>query len=241
MSMSVTDLTHAASFLGAAIAMGFGAIGSGVGEGFTASRVTPGMARQPAVRNELLKTMLIGQAVSETPGIFALVVAIVLVFAAPPASIGEAMAVIGGGIAVGWSAVGAGVGTGIASGDACAAIARRPDSSEGVTMTMLLGQALSTSPSVFGFVISLILVFSNWETNHIVKSTALLSAGIAMGAGAIGPGLGIGLVGAKASFAAGVNMAARGLINRTLLLGAAVAESTSIYAFVVAVLLMYAT
>jgi len=239
--MTIAEFTQACAYLGAAIAMGFGAIGSGVGVGYAASKVTPGMARQPAAGNDLLKTMLIGQAISETPGIFALVVSIMLVFTTPDASLAQAMASVGAGIAIGLGAFGAGVGTGMTGGDACEAISRRPDSSQGVIMTMLLGQALATSPAVFGFVVSLLLVFTSWDSNSIAKAAALLGAGFSMGAGAIGPGLGIGYVGARAAFASGANMRARDLINRTLLLGAAVAESTSIYAFVIAVLLMYVT
>lgn len=241
MSLTIAEFTQAASYLGAAIAMGFGAIGSGVGEGYTASKVTPGMARQPAIGNNLLKTMLIGQAISETPGIFSLVVALMLVFGDFPASLAQAMALIGAGIAVGVGAMGAGVGTGITSGDACEGIARRPDTSQGTTMTMLLGQALGTSPAVFGFVIALILVSSNWNSDSIVKASALLGAGISMGASGIGPGLGVGYIGARASFCVAANTRARDLINRTLLLGTAVAQSTSIYAFIVAILLMYFT
>jgi len=240
MPITMVEVTQAASYLGAAIAMGFGAIGSGVGEGYTAAKVTPGMARQPAVRNDLLKTMLIGQAISETPGIFALVVANLLVFAEPNAqTLAQAMALIGAAIAVGVGAMGAGVGTGLASGDACEAAARRPDSSQSLSLVMLLGQALATSPAVFGFVISLMLVFSSWNTDSVAKAMALLGAGISMGAGAIGPGLGIGFAGARASFSVGANLRAKDPIRNTMLLGAAVAESTSIYAFVVAVLLMY--
>jgi len=90
-------------------------------------------------------------------------------------------------------------------------------------------------------VVSLLLVFSSCDSNSVVKAAALLSAGVSMGAGAIGPGLGIGFVGARAAFSVGANMPSRAQVNRTLLLGAAVAESTSIYAFVIAVLLMYVT
>ena len=241
MPISMTEMTQAASYLGAAIAMGFGAIGSGVGEGYTASKVTPGMARQPAVRNNLLKTMLIGQAISETPGIFALVIALMLVFANAPGSLAQAMALIGAGISVGVGAMGAGVGTGITSGDACETIARRPDSSQGVAMTMLLGQAFGTSPAVFGFVVSLLLLTANWSSNSIVKAAALLGAGISMGASGMGPGLGVGYVGARAAYCVGTNMRAADLMNRTLLLGGAVAQSTSIYALIVALLLMYFT
>lgn len=239
MVFTIADLTQSASYLGAGMAIGFGAVGSAMGVGYAASATTPGMARQPAIQGELLRTMLIGQAISETPGIFALVVSIMLAIFSPSASLAQAMAVVGAGIATGVGAMGAGLGTGMAGGDACEAISRRPDSSRGVIMSMLLGQALATSPAVFGFVVSLLLMFTTWDSNSIVKAAALLGAGISMGAGAIGPGLGIGFVGARAAFASGANMRAQRLVNRTLLLGAAVAESTSIYAFVVAVLLMY--
>jgi len=241
MALTIAEFTQAASYLGAAMAIGFGAVGSAAGVGYAASSTTPGMARQPAVQGELFRTMLIGQAISETPGIFALVIAIMLVFMHPSASLAQAMAVVGAGIATGVGAMGAGLGTGMAGGDACETISRRPDSSRSVILTMLLGQALATSPAVFGFVVSLLLMFGTWDTNSIIKSAALLGAGISMGAGAIGPGLGIGYVSARAAFTTGANMRAQDLIRRTLLLGAAVAESTSIYAFVVAVLLMYAT
>lgn len=241
MPLTIAELTQASSYLGAAIAMGFGAVGSATGVGYTASKTIPGMARQPELRNELLKTMLIGQAIAETPGIFALVISIMLVFWQADPSLAQAMALLGAGLAIGLGTMGAGVGTGLSGGDACEAIARRPDAAQGVTMTMLLGQALATSPAVFAFVISLVLLFTNVTSNSVVKAAAMLGAGIAMGGGGIGPGLGIGYVGGRASFCAAANLRVRDLINRTLLLGAAVAESTSIYAFIVAILLIYFT
>ena len=129
-----------------------------------------GMARQPAASNSLLKTMLIGQAISETPGIFALVVALMLTFRDfSPGTLAQAMALIGAGISVGVGAIGAGVGTGITSGDACEAAARRPDASQDVTVTMLLGQAIGTTPAVFGFFIANVIrsyYFPKAENHH---------------------------------------------------------------------------
>jgi len=63
-----------------------------------------------------------------------------------------------------------------------------------------------------------------------------IGAGIAMLA-ALGAGLGMGLATAKAVEAVARQPEASGKINAILLLGCALAESTAIYAFVVALIL----
>ncbi len=80
MDITGADLVRAASLLGAGIAMGFGAIGPGIGEGFAAGKACEGIARAPEHANLLTRTMLVGQAVSESTGIYALVVALLLIF-----------------------------------------------------------------------------------------------------------------------------------------------------------------
>ncbi len=70
------------SAIGAGIAM-IACLGIGIGQGFAAGKAVEGVARQPEAQGDLLKTMLVGQAVTETTGIFAFIVAIVLLFANP--------------------------------------------------------------------------------------------------------------------------------------------------------------
>ncbi|MEW5767883.1 MAG: ATP synthase F0 subunit C [bacterium] len=70
------------AFLGAGICMGIGAIGPGVGEGYAAGKTVEGIARQPEMATLLTRTMLIGQAVSESTGIYSLVIALLLIFVA---------------------------------------------------------------------------------------------------------------------------------------------------------------
>ena len=71
----------AAKYLGAGLAMGIGAIGPGIGEGFAAGKACEGISRRPEEYGTLFRTMLIGQAVSESTGIYSLVIALVLIFA----------------------------------------------------------------------------------------------------------------------------------------------------------------
>ena len=73
-------IMEAAKFVGAGICMGFGAIGPGVGEGYAAGKACEGVSRRPEHATLLTRTMLIGQAVSESTGIYSLVIAIILLF-----------------------------------------------------------------------------------------------------------------------------------------------------------------
>lgn len=70
-------------------------------------------------------------------------------------------------------------------------------------------------------------------------SAKILGAAIAIGVGAIGPGLAIGLIGSKAVEALGRNPEAEGSIRTTMILAAAFAESVAIFALVIALILKF--
>jgi len=64
-------------------------------------------------------------------------------------------------------------------------------------------------------------------------------AAIAIGVGAIGPGLGIGMAVRGAMEALGRNPEAEGAIRTTMIIGAALAEAVAIYAFVIAIIILF--
>lgn len=72
----------------------------------------------------------------------------------------------------------------------------------------------------------------------IVLAASAIGAGLAMISG-LGPGIGQGYAAGKACEAVGRQPEASGAITRTMLVGAAVAESTGIYGFVVALILLF--
>jgi F-type H+-transporting ATPase subunit c len=73
-------LVEAGALIGAGICMGFGAIGPGIGEGYAAGKACEAIGRAPENAGLLTRTMLIGQAVSESTGIYSLVVALLILF-----------------------------------------------------------------------------------------------------------------------------------------------------------------
>lgn len=66
--------------LGAGLAMGFGAIGPGIGEGIAASKACEAVGRNPDAESKIRNMMVLGIALSETTGIYSLVIALLLIF-----------------------------------------------------------------------------------------------------------------------------------------------------------------
>lgn len=70
-----------------------------------------------------------------------------------------------------------------------------------------------------------------------IEAMKVLGAGLAIGLGLIGPGIGIGILGSAAMNAIGRNPEARGAILTNMILAIAFAEALGIYALIVAVIL----
>ncbi len=80
---------------------------------------------------------------------------------------------------------------------------------------------------------------SNITNEGLVLACSAVGAGLAMIAG-IGPGVGQGYAAGQGAAAVGRNPGAKGNIMSTMLLGQAVAETTGLYGFAVAIILLYA-
>ena len=70
------------SAVGAGLALIAG-IGPGIGQGYAAGKACEAVGRQPEAKGDIIQTMILGQAVAETTGIYGLVVGMILLFANP--------------------------------------------------------------------------------------------------------------------------------------------------------------
>ena len=75
-------LILACSAIGAGLAMIAG-IGPGIGQGHAAGQGTAAVGRNPGAKGDIMSTMLLGQAVAETTGLYGLVIALILLYANP--------------------------------------------------------------------------------------------------------------------------------------------------------------
>ena len=67
--------------LGAGLCMGIGAIGPALGEGNAVGKALEGMARQPEAAGNLRTNMILGCAITETTGIYSLLISFLILFA----------------------------------------------------------------------------------------------------------------------------------------------------------------
>jgi F-type H+-transporting ATPase subunit c len=82
MDINGQDLIRACSAIGAGLAVIAG-IGPGVGQGIAAGHGAAAVGRNPGAQGQIMSTMLLGQAVAETTGLYSLVIALILLFANP--------------------------------------------------------------------------------------------------------------------------------------------------------------
>ena len=76
-----TAIAIAGKAIGAGLCMGIGAIGPAIGEGNAVGKALEGMARQPEAAGTLRTNMIVGCAITETTGIYALLISILILFA----------------------------------------------------------------------------------------------------------------------------------------------------------------
>ncbi len=76
------DFIYGMSAVGAGLAMIAG-IGPGIGQGHAAGHAAAAVGRNPGAKSDITSTMLLGQAVAETTGLYGFAVAIILMFVKP--------------------------------------------------------------------------------------------------------------------------------------------------------------
>jgi F0F1-type ATP synthase membrane subunit c/vacuolar-type H+-ATPase subunit K len=241
MNIDIQTWVNVAAFTGGGLAIGFGAIGAAIGEGYTAAEANGAISRNPEATGDIFKSMLVGQAIAESASIFALVVAMILLFTKFPANTYLTVAaVFSAGLAMGFGAIGSGVGSGFPAGAACTGMSRQPSMGGRLTTNMLIGSAVCQTPSIFALVTAFILLFSDYSA-HALSPTwaAILGAGFASGLGAIGSGIGGGVVARNSCEGIARQPLSVGPVTNIMLLGQAITQTPAILGLLVSFILIF--
>lgn len=240
-STTLSPEIFSAALVGAGLSIGLGCFGSGWGCGWPGAAGCQGVARNPRRTTPVTSMMIVGQAVAQSPSIFATVVALILIFVELPGAEWAALGImIGSGLAMGAGALGPGIGSGATAGGAMEGIGRWPLTQGATVRTMLITQAVSQTPAIFAMLVAFIMMFAMQEIEaDVIGFAKLLGAAIAVGFGGIGPGIGSGLAGDAACYATAARPRVDALMLRTVLIGQAVSQSTAIYALIIALVLLY--
>ncbi|MFA6800844.1 MAG: ATP synthase F0 subunit C [Acholeplasmataceae bacterium] len=71
------DISSGLAYLGAGLAV-FTGFGTGIGQGIAASKAVEAVGRQPEAQGKIQMTMIIGQGIAESTGIYGFIIAFIL-------------------------------------------------------------------------------------------------------------------------------------------------------------------
>lgn len=138
--------------------------------------------------------------------------------------------------------IGPGIGQGYAAGKAAEGVSKNPKAIKETTLSMLLGAAIAETSGILSLVVALIMLYGNpllsAEGSTLIIAASAIAAGLAMIAG-IGPGIGQGYAAGKGAELVSQRPKLQSQIVRTMLVGQAVAQTTGIYALVIALILLF--
>lgn len=162
------DYARGASFLAAGLAVGLGTFGPNLGSGYTGAEACVGIGRTPSHSMPQTTNMLIGQAMAQTPAIYALVVAILLLYTIPPTQTGDtgvgnqifkAFAYLGAAMSIGIGTFGAGVGSGYVTGKCSKMMGRYIEQKANWMRMTIITSAVAQTTAIYALVISFLLIF----------------------------------------------------------------------------------
>lgn len=212
------------------------ALGVARGHGYISRAAFDAMKRQPAIQQELRRSMLIALALVETAAVLGLLLSFLLLRSGPT-SLGVALGQLGiaisigvPGLVLGWSLAGP-------ITEALFAMARQPFLTRRLTNFMLITVSILETAVIFGFIIALLIYFGLPGITTVAQGYIYLGAGIAAGLGTVGPIIG-GCTFTTNSFSgAGKNRIAFPKLFTFTFVSQAIIETPIIFATIIALIL----
>ena len=235
--MTSAELLH---YFSVALPLFLSSIGVGIGQGYASFGALQAIIRQKEGKEQIFRAMIVGLALIESAAVIALVITMMSLFGKGfeitwPVAIAE----LGIGLSVGISTLVVGISSSFAVKNACLSIARHPFVSQKVITLMLLTQSLIEAAVVFAFIIALFIRARLGECNDIYTGVQLLSAGLAMGLGCVGPAIGQAVFSGEACKAVGLNIDAYSKILPYSLISEAAITTPMVFSLLISFLILF--
>lgn len=235
--MTLPEYIH---YISIASIVGISGIGGCLGEGRAGWGGLAALERQPGIAQELGRALFMGLVLIETGPVIALVIALVLLFQQPPATLGQALGELGIATAICSTTMAMCIASGNAVRSALESMARQPFILKKIFTFMLLAQAIIEAPVIFAFILAVLINIKHFDTCSLLVGYQMFASGLALGIGAIGPSIGQAFLAGAAGKALGLReemyerIFSLTLINQTLI------DTPLIFSLLFAFLILYA-
>lgn len=206
--------------------------GVSIGQGITANASIKALDRQPKVKDDIARTTLLALAIIETAGLLGFIASIFL-FLEKNLNFYSTLSEIGFSFAISIPGFILGIITSLPAQTALQSIARQPFMAKKIMNFMLLTQSLIQTPLAFGFIIAM-LIRNNFTTvSNIGSSIALISSGLCIGLGCIGPAIGAGKFARMACLGTGLNKSVYARLVSFTIISQAIIETPVIFSAII--------
>jgi F-type H+-transporting ATPase subunit c len=229
-------LTHVIQYSSIALLTALTGVGTGIGQGLASANATQALDRQPTAKADINRAMLLSVALIETAALLGMLMSLILFFG--PASTIRTPYSFYADLGIIAALALPGFAVGIISAypvkEGLLSIARQPFLGKKIINALLLTLSLLQTPLVFGFIISWLIQAQASTVSTLGQGLTLLSSGLCIGLGSIGPLLGGGLFTSSACAALGTNKTIYGKIISFTIISQAIIETPIIFAAVIA-------
>lgn len=225
--------------LGIVCALAVPAVISGLMGAYPTQAALSALARQPHHQGSIIKTMILGQTVLQTPVIFGLIIALIIKSATHDITLLLGLKTIAAGLAVSVGMIGPTIGLSRFSQKACSLIGLHPESYNYLINFVLISQALIETPILFGFLTAIIIIVLPLKSTVALAAVPSFMAALACGITTFGPGISSGKTAAEAAHALAHAPEHRTTISRTSMLAQTLIDTSAILGLVVAILILF--
>ncbi len=215
-------------------------LGTSIGQSLIGKQALASILKQPSAANNISKLSVIGIAVTETAAVIGAVVSWLLLKEVDTVSDFTWInyGIIGIAFAVGLSGLCAGIASSFPAVASCQTLARQPFLQTKTLNIMLITQTLIMTPNMFGMIVALLIKAKMLHIQDFTQALQLLSSGIAIGFGSIGPSIGLAFFAFAACKAIGVNPQVYGKIMTFTFICEAIIETPVIFSLLISLVIL---
>lgn len=227
--------------LASAFAVGLASIGVSIAIAQAGKAAVEGVRDQPMYTSRIHLFMLIMITLVETPLIFSFIVSLMVIKSLTPEMTSfEGFKMAASSLAMGIGALGSGLGQSFFTRKACRAISYDKNGYNKTLSFSLICQALLETPSVFCFLIAMLLFNRSVSPSllYFHEGWLFLIAALCVSIGSIGPSIGIGMVGGAGIDDAAGDPKRYNRVLATTFLYQVVIETSCIFALIVSLFIL---
>ena len=224
-----------------AAAVAINAIGVGLGQGISSTAALEAINRQPNAKNDITKMAILGMALIETAAVMGTFISVLLLMGANAsarhmyggiAELGIACAICLPGLVLGLASA-------LPARAACMAVARQPFFVTQIMRFMMISLSLLQTPIIFGLIVALFIQNQTASVHTLRDCLRLISSGLCIGLGSVGPAIGLALFAKTACEGVGINRDAYGHIFSFTLISQAIIETPIIFSLIISISLLF--